>query len=251
MPKFFVKNNQIKDDLIFIHGEDVNHISNVLRMQVGSEIIICDVDTANNYLVKIENISKTEIICSICETLDSVAESNVEVDIYQGLPKSDKMELIIQKSVELGVKEIIPIEMKRCVVKLNEKDKIKKVERWNKISEVAAKQSGRDVIPLISNVRNIKDIVENFEQYDVMLVCYENEENVFLKDVLKTIDKSNQKIRIGVVIGPEGGIDISEIDFLKQHGAKIVSLGNRILRTETVSLSILSIIMYEFERNDS
>ena len=137
--------------------------------------------------------------------------------------------------------------MKRCIVKLEGKDKSKKIERWQKIAEVAAKQCGRDIIPQITNVKNVKEISEEFKQYDCVLVCYENEKDVFLKQVLKQINNNSPELKIAVVIGPEGGIDISEVEFMKERGAKVISLGERILRTETVALSILSIIMYEFE----
>ena len=181
--------------------------------------------------------------------IDSNSESNVQVDIYQGLPKSDKMELVIQKSVELGARSIIPVEMKRCVVKLEGKDKIKKVDRWKKIAEVAAKQSGRDVIPTVQNIKNVKEISNDFSEYDIVLLCYENEKNAVVKDVLKQYNEYS-KIKIAVIIGPEGGIDISEVEYMQENGAKVISLGHRILRTETVALSMLSIIMYEFERNE-
>lgn len=248
MPKFFVKSNQIDNEDIFIIGEDVNHIINVLRMKVNDEIIVCNVDDSTNYKVIINEFNKTEVICKIIEKYKSETESDIKVHIYQGLPKADKMELIIQKSVELGVHAISPVEMKRCVVKLDGKDKFKKIERWQKISEVAAKQSGRDLIPKIHNVKNIKDIADEFSKYDLVLLCYENEKDNLLKNVLKKINNS-LNLNIAVIIGPEGGIDISEVEYLKQNGATVISLGNRILRTETVALSILSIIMYEFERN--
>ena len=247
MPKFFVKNNQIEDNKINIIGEDVNHILNVLRMKKEDELIICDSDTSKNYLSKILELDKTQIECEIINEIESTSESNVEVHIFQGLPKADKMELIIQKSVELGVKEITPVETKRSIVKLDGKDKKKKVDRWNKIAEVAAKQSGRDIIPKINNIVNVNEMVEGFNQYDVVLVCYENEKEVMLKQVLKKY-KDISNIKIAVVVGPEGGIDGTEIDKMKEKSATIVSLGNRILRTETVCLSILSIIMYEFEQ---
>lgn len=250
MPKFFVKNDQIDNGKVTINGEDVNHISNVLRMKKNDLINICNIETQENYIANITNISKTEVICNILEKIKSNAESNVEVDIFQGLPKSDKMELIIQKSVELGVKRIIPVEMKRCVVKLDNKDKIKKVERWNKIAEVAAKQSGRNIIPIIDNIKNINEISNKFDEYDLVLLCYENEKEVFLKTVLKQY-KNYTHIKIAVIVGPEGGIDISEVMHMQQYGAKVISLGSRILRTETVSLAMLSVIMYEFERNES
>ncbi|MBR1654691.1 MAG: 16S rRNA (uracil(1498)-N(3))-methyltransferase [Clostridia bacterium] len=249
MPKFFVKNGQIESEKVRIVGDDVNHIINVLRMKVGDTFNVCDESTSDNYIVKIMEFNKEDILCNIIEKCDDNAESNVKVHIYQGLPKADKMELIIQKSVELGVEKITPVEMKRCIVKLDEKDKVKKIDRWQKIAEVAAKQSGRDIIPEICSVKNVKDISSDFDKYNLVLLCYENEKVTYLKDALKSLNGKNE-LKIAVIIGPEGGIDISEVEYMKQRGAKVVSLGNRILRTETVALSLLSIIMYEFERNE-
>lgn len=254
MPKFFVENKQVDNGEVRIIGNDVNHIKNVLRMKIGDTFNVCDSTNSDNYIVEIESFNKEDITCKIIEKCNDNAESNVKVHIYQGLPKADKMELIIQKSVELGVNKITPIEMKRCVVKLDGKDKTKKVERWQKIAEVAAKQSGRDIIPEICQIKSVKEISERFSEYDLVLLCYENERDTFIKDVLKNDDlikKSENKneIKIAVIIGPEGGIDISEVEYMKQNGAKVISLGNRILRTETVAISLLSIIMYEFERN--
>lgn len=155
------------------------------------------------------------------------------------------MELIIQKTTEIGVKEIIPVAMERSIVKLNEKEAKKKIERWQKIAEVAAKQSKRDVIPKIGNVIRINDLCEKVKEYDVFIVAYENEEKISLKHVLK----QNKEIRkIGVLVGPEGGIDDKEIEKLKHYdNVKIVTLGKRILRTETAPITIASNIIYEFE----
>ena len=253
MPKFFVKQEQIEGNTILINGQDVNHISRVLRSQIGDELQICNSQTGDNYLCDIKEITQEEILCNIKEKLMDTVEGNVEVTIFQGLPKSDKMEYIIQKSVELGVYDITPIEMKRCVVKLNEKDKTKKQLRWQKISEVAAKQCGRDIIPEINNIINIKKVYEKIKNYDIVLVAYENEKNNTLKDQLNnvknTIQKAdNNKTKIGIIIGPEGGIEEEEVNNLKENGAKIITLGKRILRTETVALNVLSIIMYELEK---
>ena len=247
MPKFFVENNQIKNDTIYIKNQDVNHIKKVLRKNIEDEITICNEDTKQDYLCKITNIEENEITCKILKELETNVESNIEVSIFQGLPKADKMELIIQKSVELGVHDITPIEMKRCVVKLKEKDKTKKIERWQKISEVAAKQCGRNYIPKINNIENLKEISEKIKDYDVVLVAYEEEKENTLKNELELLKKDNDNIKIAVVIGPEGGIDKEEIEVLKRNGAKIITLGKRILRTETVALNVLSIIMYELE----
>ena len=138
MPKFFVKNEQINNDKITIIGEDVNHIKNVLRLKIDDNIQVCNVDTSMNYTCVISNINNENIECIIFDKINSMCESNIDINIFQGLPKADKMELIVQKSVELGVHEITPVEMKRCVVKIEEKSKSKKIERWQKISEVAA-----------------------------------------------------------------------------------------------------------------
>lgn len=248
MPKFFITQNQIENEKITIIGKDVNHIKNVLRQKNGDEIIICDNTTEQDYKCKIEKIEEEKILCEIQEKIENNSESNVKITIFQGLPKSDKMELVIQKSVELGVYDITPIEMKRCVVKLNEKDKAKKIERWQKIAEVAAKQSGRNQIPKINDIIPVKNICKLTEKYDLILVAYEKEENTTLKQVLKEMKQENKEnLKIAVVIGPEGGIEEKEIEMLQQSGAKIITLGRRILRTETVALNMLSIILYELD----
>lgn len=248
MPKFFITNQNIQKNEIKLIGEDVNHIKNVLRKRIGEEIILCNTDTLKDYLCEITKLEETVITCNIVKELETNSESNIKVTILQGLPKADKMELIIQKSVELGVYDIVPIEMKRCIVKLNDKEKNKKIERWQKIAEVAAKQSGRNRIPKIERIESIKNICHLCQEYDIVLVAYEKETKNKLKyelEKLKT-DKRHD-LKIAILIGPEGGIESSEIEILKENGAKIVTLGNRILRTETVALNVLSIIMYEFD----
>lgn len=252
MPKFFVKEEQIEKDNIIIKGQDVNHIKKVLRAKIGDELQICNRNSGDNFLCDIEKINNEEILCKIKQKIEEKIESNIEVTIFQGLPKSDKMEYIIQKSVELGVYDITPVEMKRCVVKIDGKDKEKKISRWQKISEVASKQCGRDVIPKINDLINIKNMCNFIENYDIVLVAYENEKENTLKQQLKQIkekvDYSNgQKIRIGIVIGPEGGLEEQDVEMFKKKGAQIITLGRRILRTETVALNVLSVIMYELE----
>ena len=179
-------------------------------------------------------------------------ESKIEITIFQGLPKFDKMELIIQKSVELGVYKIIPVSMKRCVVKLQEKDKEKKQKRWNSISEVAAKQCGRNKIPLIDKVTKISEISNKIKEYDIFLIAYENEQDTSLRQILEKlkIENKDENLKVGILIGPEGGIANEEIESLKDFGAITISLGKRILRTETVALNVLSIIMYELENQE-
>ena len=247
MSKFFVKSNQIVNNKINIIGEDVNHIKNVLRLKIDDDIKICNSDDSKNYICAIENITSNEITCSILKKINSEVEGNVELTIFQGLPKADKMELIIQKGTELGVNRFIPVNLKRCIVKLSGKDETKKIERWQKISEVAAKQCGRDIIPDVTSISNIKNICNEINSYDLFLVAFEGEEENYIKNELIKLKASKQQYKIAVLIGPEGGLDIEEVNTLKENGAKIVSLGKRILRTETVALQVSSIIMYELE----
>ncbi len=249
MPRFFVKTDQIEDEEIKIIGEDVNHIENVLRKQIGDILEICNQETGISYKCKICEINDNNILTHIIENLENI-EDNIKIDIYQGLPKSDKMELIIQKSVELGANAIIPVNMKRCVVKIDNKTENKKIERWQKIAESAAKQCGRNMIPEIRHIIDIKEIIKLKQKYDAIIVCYENEKDNFIKNELLDLKnklKEKGNVTIAVIIGPEGGLDEDDVEKLKQNGARTVTLGDRILRTETVSLNILSIMRYELE----
>ena len=246
MPKFFVEQENIKENKIIITGENVNHIKNVLRQKVEDTLEICNSQTKENFLCQIEQFRNEEIICSIIEKMQNTSEPKTYVHIYQGLPKSDKMELIIQKAVELGVSEITPTNMTRCIVKLEGKDEKKKIERWQKISEVAAKQSGRDIIPKINNICSLKEVVNQCKDYDAILLAYENEkENTLKNEMQKLINMQKDNLKIAVIIGPEGGLAVEEVEKAKQQGLNIITLGERILRTETVALNVLSIIMYE------
>ena len=249
MPKFFIKNEQKSNNKIIIIGQDVKHIKNVLRKKINDKIIVCNSETTRDYICKIKDITDEKIECEIIENIEENVESNVQISIFQGLPKADKMELIIQKSVELGAYDITPVEMQRCIVKLEDKDKIKKIQRWQKISEVAAKQSGRNIIPNINNIIDLENVCNLCQNYDIVLVAYENEKENKLKYQIKKIkEKIKSDIKIAILIGPEGGIDEKEIEILKEiDNVKIITLGKRILRTETVALNMLSILMYELE----
>ncbi len=251
MPKFFVENSQINENNIEIINDDVKHIKKVLRKNIGDTLEICNKNTGDNFLCKIEEFNNEKIICNIDKIIENKAENNIYINIFQGLPKLDKMEYIIQKSVELGVSEITPLNMKRCVVKIDAKDENKKIQRWNKISEVAAKQCGRNIIPKVNNIAKIKEIKNLCNDYDIILVAYEEEKENKLKKVLqelKNIYNKDEVLKIAIVIGSEGGIDKEEVEELKNiNNAKVITLGDRILRTETVALNIISIIMYEFE----
>ena len=246
MPKFFIKTENLKEnEEIWITGSDVNHIKNVLRKKIDDKINICNSDTQKNYECVIKNIEENKIVYKILDEVKSLAESNLNITIFQGLPKSDKMELIIQKATELGVKTIVPVITKRTVIKLKDKDKQNKVDRWRKIAEVAAKQSGRDIIPTIENIINIADI--KFDEFDKIFVLYENEEKISIKDEIEQLKNDNkEELNIGIVIGPEGGFAESEIEQLRlNQNVSVVTLGKRILRTETVALVVSGILMYE------
>ena len=245
MPKFFVKTNQISNNKIQVLGEDVKHITQVLRAKKGEKLNICNVDNGTDYLAEIEEITKQEVLCNIIEQIENSSESKVEITIFQGLPKADKMEYIIQKNTELGVKKFTPVIMKRCVAKLEPKDINKKIQRWQKIAEAAAKQSGRNIIPTVEKPITVEELSKKVNEFDVLILAYENEKNNTLKAELKNINIEN--LKIGVIIGPEGGLDINEVNILVESGAKAVSLGKRILRTETASIMIISNIIYEYE----
>lgn len=244
MPKFFVKANQIENNEIKIIGEDVKHIGQVLRAKEGEKVTICNIDESVSYITKIAKITPEYVLCTIETVLQENLESKIDITVFQGLPKADKMEYIIQKNTELGVKKFVPVAMKRSIVKLDEKEAKKKVERWQKIAESAAKQSGRDFIPKVEMPINVLKLSEEISKYDIMVLAYEEEKENTLKNELKKIT-AFEGMKIGVIIGPEGGIDKSEIDELK--GSKIVSLGKRILRTETASIVMVSNIIYEYE----
>ena len=246
MPKFFVKAENIKENAeIWLTDDNKNHVKNVLRKNIGDKIIICNSDDSKNYECFIEKIEENKIVCKILNTIEGKSESKLNITIFQGLPKADKMELIIQKATELGVKSIVPIITKRKVIKLKEKDKTNKLIRWQKIAEVAAKQSGRDIIPKIENIINLDDI--DFKNYKKIIVLYENEKKTSIKDEINKLKELNMEdLNIGIVIGPEGGFEQQEIDKLEQlDNVAIVTLGKRILRTETVALVVSGILMYE------
>lgn len=261
MSKFFVKTEQIENNNIIINGDDVNHIINVLRMKKDDKIRVCNQDTGDNYNAQITQYTKNEVDCEIIEKINKTTESNVHITLFQGLPKFEKMELIIQKNTEVGVNRIVPVIMERTVVKIDEKVAGKKLERWQKIAEIAAKQSMRDVIPKIDNIIKLKDM--DTTNFDAVLVAYENEEHNKLKDELQKLKqklKSNSsnnsskdntedtlQYNIAIVIGPEGGIAEKEIEMLAEKNAKFVSLGKRILRTETAGLVMAGNVLYELE----
>lgn len=247
MQHFFVEPSAIQNKKIIITGDDVNHIKNVLRMKIGEEISISNGIDNNDYRCEITEINDNEIICSLMFVKEDGLELKSKIYLFQGLPKSDKMELIIQKAVELGVYEIIPVATKRAVVKLDDKKAKNKITRWQAISEAAAKQSKRGIIPSINNVMSFKEAISYAKNLDIVAIPYELAEG--MQDTKKWIDEAIKKESIGIFIGPEGGFAEEEVELANAIGAKAISLGKRILRTETAGMTALSILMYHLEIN--
>ena len=244
MHHFFVSPDQIDEKYVTITGGDVNHIKNVLRMKIDEELLISN-GQDKDYYCKIESISDDEIKAIILDEEFEGTELPTELYLFQGLPKSDKMELIIQKAVELGVKEIIPVATKRCVVKLDDKKEASKIKRWQAISESAAKQSRRTIIPEVSSVMSFKEAINRAKEFELGIIPYENFKDMTeTKEVLKKVQKG---IKIGIFIGPEGGFEESEIQYALENGIHPISLGKRILRTEPAGLAILSVLMFQLE----
>ena len=245
MYRFFVKQEQIdmEEKKIHITGSDVNHIKNVLRMRQGETILISAGDNLE-YTCLVSEMEAEEVIADISYVQEVGMELPSKIYLFQGLPKGDRMEYIIQKSVELGVHEIIPVAMKYCVVKLDAKKAGNKVKRWQAISESAAKQSKRSKIPEVHTVMSFKEAVVYAKQQDMILVPYENERGMeATREALKKV-KPGQSI--SVFIGPEGGFSEEEIELLRQD-AEVLSLGKRILRTDTAAICTMSMLMLELE----
>lgn len=256
MHRFYVPGLSQAEGSIYITGDDVNHITNVLRMNVGDEITVSD-GSSRDYLCKIASLSDKDssgqvaVCADIIDVFDSNAELPVKVYLFQGVPKGDKLELIIQKCVELGVFEIVPVMMERTIVKLDEKKQGKKLQRYNTISESAAKQSRRGVIPEVSEYMSMKQAIQYAsENMDMILLPYESAEGMEYsrKIISDIVDRKPQTI--GIFIGPEGGFADSEVKALESVGAKIMSLGHRILRTETAGLAIMSILSFYLDNDN-
>ncbi len=239
MFNFFVDELSRTDDSFFITGSDFNHIKNVLRMKTGDTFSVnCG---GKNYLCELVEYKDNGVFAQIKEKDFWDGESPIKIYLFQGLPKNDKMELIIQKAVELGVYSIIPTEMEHCVVRLDDKKKTSKVERWQLISENAAKQSKRNIVPEIQNVCSFKSALEFAKTLDVILVPYENEDGMASTKSALSLIKNGMSV--GIFIGAEGGFSKSEIEMAKESGGKTISLGKRILRTETAAMTATAMCM--------
>lgn len=245
MYNFFVDDSNRQDDCYYITGSDFNHIKNVLRMYVGDTFLVSSNRVSN--LCRIENFEGETVVARITEENYQNTELPVKIYLFQGLPKSDKMELIIQKTVELGVHEIIPVEMNRCVVKLDEKKKKSKRERWQTIAESAAKQSKRNSIPNVSDVLSYKQALEKAKTLDLLLVPYESKNG--MTDTKNALSKIKNGMSVGIFIGPEGGFEENEINLATEIGGNVISLGKRILRTETAAMTAVSMCMLHVEMN--
>lgn len=244
MQRFFVTPSQVKGDRIYIEGSDVNHMKNVLRMRPGEELMVSD---GNNlqYLCRVAEYAEGQAVLSVerQETVDTELPSRIY--LFQGLPKQDKMELIVQKAVELGACGIIPVETRRSVVRLDEKKKSKKVQRWQQIAESAAKQAGRGYIPKVESVLSYEETLKRAEELDVRLIPYELAEG--MEGTRRMVESIRPGQSVGILIGPEGGFEKNEVEAAKEAGFFPVTLGKRILRTETAGLAVLSVLMYHLE----
>ncbi|WP_297427129.1 16S rRNA (uracil(1498)-N(3))-methyltransferase [Clostridium sp.] len=246
MHKFFTEPHNINETEGRIFGDDVKHIYKVLRLSEGEEVILNNCQGIE-YLGEIEAITKNEVIVKIIKKLDINNESKVKIHLFQGLPKGQKMDLIVQKGTELGVFEFIPTITARVDVKL--KGEFKKLDRLNRIALEACKQSKRSIIPQVKEVIDFNEAINELKKMDLIIVPYENAEDFGIKTLIKKLDKDNINLNtineVGIFIGPEGGFEESEIDSLKEQGAYIVTLGNRILRTETAGFTSAALIQYE------
>ncbi len=245
MYQFFVQPSQIQDKQVIITGSDVNHIRNVLRMKPGEEIAVSNGIDGREYRCGIEEFVEDTVVCTLRFIKEDGVELPSRIYLFQALPKADKMELIVQKAVELGVYEIIPVAAKRCVVKLDEKKAANKVNRWQGIAEAAAKQSKRGVIPEVHMPVSFQEAVDLAGSMDVRLIPYELAEDMTHTRALIEAIKPGQSI--AVFIGPEGGFEESEIQTALSAGIEPLTLGKRILRTETAGFTVLSWLMYHLE----
>lgn len=244
MQHFFVSPQQVKKEKIYVEGSDVNHIKNVLRMKTGEKLTVNDGE-GWQYLCEVESYEADMAVLHIVEKSKAETELSSRIYLFQGLPKQDKMELIVQKAVELGAYQVIPVSTKRAVVKLDAKKAGKKVERWQQIAVSAAKQAGRGIVPTVGEVCTYAQALKMAKELDVVLIPYELAEGI--EETKKIIGGIRPGQSVGVFIGPEGGFEEEEVKLAMEAGAKPVTLGRRILRTETAGLTTLSLLMFHLE----
>lgn len=244
MYRFYIDASQKNGDVIEIVGEDVNHIKNVLRMKNGERFVLCD-GAGNDYLCELSEIREKTLMAVVLEEHESDTELPVRLVLFQGLPKKDKMELIIQKAVELGAAEIVPVVTKRTIVKTESGKDEKKLTRWQAIAESAAKQSGRGVIPRVAPICSWKEALAQMDKLEYNTILYENARG--MQPTAEFVKTAAEKKSVGILVGPEGGFTEDEVVTAKEHGAQCLSMGKRILRTETAGLAMLSMLMLAIE----
>lgn len=244
MHRFFIQHSQIQGSRLYVEGPDVNHIKNVLRMKPGDQVMVSDGEDMQ-YLCALESFTDGLVWFEIVDTWKENRELPSKLYLFQGLPKSDKMELIIQKATELGVHEVVPVVTGRTVVRLDEKKAQKKTARWNAIAESAAKQSGRSRIPQVREAMAFSEALAFAGELDVLLIPYEKAEG--MEATRQAIGEIRPGQSVGIFIGPEGGFEESEVEQAVALGAAPVTLGRRILRTETAGFVVLSMLLYHLE----
>lgn len=248
MHHFFVDRSQVRDGKISIEGSDFNHMKNVLRIRQGEKLKISDGGNAA-YICELCEYREHMAVCTILSVEESYAELPSEIYLFQGLPKADKMELIIQKAVELGVTSVIPVMTSRSVVKFDKKKEEDKRRRWNSIAESAAKQSGRLVLPQVEPILSFQQAMSHMEVLTHRLIPYELCEG--MEESRRRIGQIQPGDSIGIIIGPEGGFEKEEISCALEHGVEPITLGGRILRTETAGMSLLSVLMFMLDQRQS
>ena len=244
MSHFFITSDQIAGKLLTITGDDVNHMKNVLRMRNGEAFTAAD-EKGMFYHCEVEELEKHQVTAKILWKEEGSSELSSRLYLFQGLPKSDKMEMIIQKAVELGACKIIPVATRRTIVKLDAKKEASKLKRWQAIAEGAAKQSGRMMVPEISAVKTFGEALQMARELDVNIIPYECVRG--MEGTREIFHSIKSGMSVGIFIGPEGGFEKAEVEKAQELGVQPVTLGKRILRTETAGLTTLSILMYLLE----
>lgn len=246
MRRFFIEASDIQGDTIIFNKEQSHHMGKVLRFSLGEQISAC-VGDGTLYLAELDSFGKDSVTAKITETLTGLLETEIPVTLYQGMPKADKLELIIQKCTELGITAVVPVETSRSIIHLDSGKAEKKLERWQKIAQEASQQSKRVTVPEIGPYLNWKHFLKQLEEKEdqLTIVLWEDEQTVRLKEVLR--NKKENIAAINIIVGPEGGLSEQEVAQLREYGVVSASLGKRILRTETAGLAAVSMILYELD----
>lgn len=246
MYRFYISEEQISEDEIQIQGGDVNHIRNVLRLEEGDWVVACD-GKGRDYVSRIASLERDCVYLHVEKVQDTGTELPAKITLFQGIPKKDKMEFIIQKAVELGVYEIVPVQMKRCVVKLSDEKKAKKKqERWQSIAEAAAKQCDRGIIPVVHDPVTMDEAIDMAKNLDYNMIPYELQDGI--DDSREIVAHACTRESVGIFIGPEGGFEADEVEQAVACGMEAITLGKRILRTETAGMALLSILMFQMQQ---